>query len=254
MNWKWIAPALAAGMLTLGLIAPSSAHVTSERTRYSDIIGSDARFDIMLLSAIGVTPNGPEFHPDDPMTKQDAAIWAALAARIGQHGETPDAAGLAQEALDAKLIDSLDGDASFADLSNVFFKGQVKADNPDATPTKGEAAQFIAAHLSDAVEGTPLLETWKAVEGPVGPITAIKTETTASGGTAYFITIGDTTAPNHAHIKISNGQTDLATWEGRTIRRSLLREEEGQTYWLYLEADADDPAAAEEKHEGGHGH
>jgi len=237
--------------LALALPGAALAHVANERTRYSDIADSDAKLDIMLVSSLGILPEVPAFEPEAPLTKAELAAWvASLEGLVEGHGhETADVADLAKAAFDAGKVESIEGAADFADVAAAFFAGQVQAPADGRAPTKAEAVQFIVANLKTPINGKTLLESKGFAEGPVGVVTDLKSETTTSGGTAYTMTIGDLTAIAHAHIKVANGQTDLKTWAGRTVQRTLIREIDGKTYWTYLEADAPDAnASAEEAH------
>lgn len=232
------------------LTGGASAHVKNEETQFPDIEASDARYDIVLLVAAGIVPQTPVFEPDQPLTRRDLASWVALAEGLGKGGETPDTDTLAQAALKAGAIESIEGTATFEELSEVFFDGQVTVDGKDGTPAKAEAARFVALHLTAPVNGTTLLTRLKLQEGPTGTVDRVETAKTADGHSIYIFTIGRTTAPAYAHIRVANGPTDLLVWEGRTARRSFLRQIEGEGVLVYLEAEPRDRSAAAADVEG----
>jgi hypothetical protein len=60
---------------------------------------------------------------------------------------------------------------------------------------------------------------------------AIPTKGEAAG------TIGDMSLPMYAHGRVANGPTDLVQWDGRTMRRSFIREQGDLAFWTYLEAE-----------------
>ena len=237
MSWKCVSSLLAALVLVLATATAALAHIKNEETQFPDIEFSDARFDIVLLAGAGVIPETPVFEPDQPLSRLDLAAWVALAEGLAEGGETPNVEALAQAALDASEVTSLEGDATFGELATAFFKGQVQAETAGDTPTKAAAAQFVAAHLSTAVEGTTLLDRRGITLGPTGPVALVESERTADGDNAYFVTIGETRAPVYVHGRVANGPTDLLAWEGRTVRRSFTRQIGDNTFWVYLEAE-----------------
>ncbi len=212
------------------------AHIKNEASQFPDIEFSNARFDIVLLVGAGIIPETPVFEPDAPFSRNDLATWAALAEDLGAGGETPDTDALATAALEQGLIASIDGQATFEDINKVFFRGQLTPDRPAATPTKGEAASYIATHLTSAA-GEALLARRGVRKGPAGHPARVELELNPDGGSTYMITIGDTSLPMYAHGRVANGPTDLVQWDGRTVRRSFIREQGDLDFWTYLEAE-----------------
>lgn len=233
--------AVVAGALSLGAMA----HVKNEATQFPDIEFSDARFDIVVLVGAGVIPETPVFEPDSTLTMPDLAAWAALADGLGEGGETPDVEALADAAREQGLVDSLEGEATYADLNRLLFDGRLTPENPGASPTKAEAASFIAAQL-DEPAGIALLEQLGLRQGPVGDVSKVEHKETETGASAYFITVADTTLPFYAHGRVANGPTDLLQWEGRSVRRSFIRERGGHELWAYLEAEPSEDRGAGE--------
>lgn len=234
--WKFARQAFVLAVLVLAAANGAFAHVKNEETQFPDIEFSDARFDVVLLAAAGIIPETPVFEPDRRLTRRDVASWVALAQGLGKGGETPDTDALAQAALTAGVVNSLDGDATFGDLVAAFFPGQAAPARARETPTKAAAAQFLASRLTSATESRTLLDRLRIAEGPTGAVTAVASEG-AGHGAVYVVTIGETKAPAYAHIRVANGPADLLVWEGRMVRRSLSREIDGQVRLIYLEAE-----------------
>lgn len=248
-QWKFARQAFVLAMLTLAAASGALAHVKNEETQFPDIEFSDARFDVVLLAAAGIIPETPVFEPDRRLTRRDVASWVALAQGLGKGGETPDTDALAQAALTAGAVKSLDGEATLGELAAAFFPGQAAPEREGETPTKAAAARFIASRLTTATGSSTLLDRLRIAEGPTGAVAAVASEG-AGHGAVYVVTIGETKAPAYAHIRVANGPADLLVWEGRMIRRSLSREIDGQMRLIYLEAEpqsaAQNTAAPEE--------
>ena len=217
-------------------IGSAFAHIKNEATQFPDIEFSEARFDIVVLVGAGIIPETPVFEPDEPLSRFDLATWAALADDLGEGGETPDVDALAAIALEHGLVESLDGDAVYQEINDLFFQGRLSVEEPGAVPTKGEAARFIASQLT-TVAAEALLARRATQIGPTGEVARAETQANADGGNTYFITIGDTTLPMYAHGRVANGPIDLAQWEGRVVRRSFVRRLGDFTVWTYLEAE-----------------
>ena len=240
---------------TLIAAGQAGAHIKNEGSQFPDIEFSDARFDIVLLVGAGVIPETPVFEPDQPLTRSDLAAWAALAKGLGEGGETPDTRKLANAALEQGLLESLQGEASYADINNVLFEGQLSPEQPQAVPDRGEAASFIAANLSASLNGGTLLERLGMQPGPTGAVSEVESRTDPDHGSAYYLTVGGETHQMYAHGRVANGPTDLLQWEGRTVRQSFLRGADGHgdhdhggaagALWTYLEAEPIQSAAAE---------
>jgi len=237
-------PCLCRCLLALALIvailvyaSSASAHIKNEETQFPDIDFSKSRFDIVLLAAAGIIPETPVFEPDRPLQRKDLATWLALGKGNAEGGENPDIDVLAKGAVKAGLIDSLEGTATFGDIDKLFFKGATTSNQPAATPTKAEAASYLARNLGVSIDGASVLQRRGLSEGPTGAITHLKSNTTEDGDTVYVVTIGETAHPLYAHGRVAHGPTDLLAWESRTINRSLVRAIDGREMWTYLEAN-----------------
>jgi hypothetical protein len=225
-----------AAIMASFIVGNAAAHIKNEASQFPDIEFSDARFDIVLLVGAGIIPETPVFEPDTLLSRNDLASWAALAESLGVGGETPDTEKLAAAALERGLIESLDGQATYADINKAFFRGQLTPDEPAAVPSKGEAASFIAMHLNTPA-GEALLARRGVRMGPAGYTAQVELQQNPDGHNTYMITIGDTSLPMYAHGRVANGPTDLIQWDGRTVRRSFIREQGDLAFWTYLEAE-----------------
>jgi hypothetical protein len=208
------------------------AHIKNEASQFPDIEFSDARFDIVMLVGAGIIPQTPVFEPDKPLSMAELATWAALARGIGPGGETPNTTQLAQAVLDAGLLTSLAGDARYADINTLLFDDQLTIENPDAVPSKAEAARFIAGFIGTDV-GDTLLTARNLTLGETGEVTAVGTP---EGGRGYVITIGDVMLQMDGHGRVANGPTDLFQWEGRYVTRSFVHGDGENARWTYIEA------------------
>jgi hypothetical protein len=187
-----------------------------------------------VLVGAGIIPETPVFEPDKALSRKELATWAALAANLGVGGETPDTEALAKAALDQGVVDSLDGDATYDDLNRIFFAGRLTVEDAGRTPSKAEAASFIAAELhGDA--GQDLLGKRGLRTGGTGEVTLVESRS-GHHGSAYFITIGGTTLEMYSHGRVANGPTDLLQWQGLNVSRSFVRGDGDSTMWAYLEA------------------
>lgn len=230
---------LAAGCLAAG---NALAHIKNEASQFPDIEFSDARFDIVVLVGAGIIPETPVFEPDRPLSRHDLAAWAALARGLGSGGETPDVDALADAALEQGVIESLEGAATYADLNALFLDGQVSVEEPNRTPTRGEAASFIADRLQTEA-GRRLLQSLGLQSGATGVVTAVRSES-GDHGVSYVVTVGDTLLPMFRHGRVANGPVDLLQWEDREIRRSFVRATGDEDMWIYLEAEPRQTTAA----------
>jgi len=213
------------------------AHIKNESSQFPDIEFSDSKFEIVLLVGAGIIPETPVFEPDLELSKTDLAAWAALASGLAEGGETPDMKKLSEAALSAGLLENLQGNASYEDINLVLFDGILTPENPDAFPSKAEAASFIASNLSVDINGETLLDKREMRVGPTGEVTQVESRLNPNGGSSYYITIANETFPLYTHGRVANGPTDLIQWNGRNVRRSFLKELGDFTLWVYLEAE-----------------
>ena len=180
------------------------------------------------------SPTRP-FEPDKALSNEELASWVALAQGLGRGGENPDTAALAAAALERGIVNSLAGDASVADLNRLFFDGNLGIEAGERTPTKAEAASFIATALGSEV-GKALLERRTLAAGVSGDVTEVALEQ-GHHGNVYVLTIGGIKLQMDEHGRVANGPTDLLQWEGRSVRRSFIRGSGDHAQWMYLEAE-----------------
>lgn len=247
------------------------AHIKNEASQFPDIEFSDARFDIVMLVGAGVIPETAVFEPEALLSRFDLASWAGLAAGSAAGGENADTRQLAAVALKEGLVKSVEGDATYKEVSDVFFGGQFTDNQMQGTPTKAQAARFIASHLTTTPVGIALLRKRGLSLGPTGKISRIEIrghdeEKAAAGSkhsqdakghmhergpagsgeyedSANYITIGEQSLPMHAHARVANGPTDLLQWEGRMVRLSFVGSQAGVPVITYLEAEPQAAAA-----------
>lgn len=224
------------------------AHILNETSQFPDIKTSEARFDIVLLVGAGVVPETPQFEPDKKLARTDLAAWAAQTAGLLKSADKPDIKALASAALEQGLVSSLEGDATYADLNNVFMQGKGATAEADAVPTRAQAASYLVAGLLTPVAGS-LLEKTAIVPGPTGVVTTVESKTNPDGGSSQFLAIGDTSLPVYTHAKVGNGSSSLAKWKGLTVRRSFIRKLGDISVWLYLEAETVAGQTAEPAHD-----
>lgn len=224
-------------LVVAGLLACANVlgHIKNEATQFPDIEFSAARFDIVVLVGAGIIPETPVFEPDKALSNEELASWVALAQGLGRGGENPDTAALAAAALERGIVNSLAGDASVADLNRLFFDGNLGIEAGERTPTKAEAASFIATALGSEV-GKALLERRNLAAGVSGDVTEVALEQ-GHHGNVYVLTIGGTKLQMDEHGRVANGPTDLLQWEGRSVRRSFIRGSGDHAQWMYLEAE-----------------
>lgn len=234
-------------LAALLMVQPASAHILNEKSQFPDIEATDARFDIIMLVGAGIIPQTPVFEPERPLSRHDLASWAALANGLLEGGEKPDVDRLAEEALSAGLVDSLDGEATYEDIDQAIFSGRL-GEQSDEVPTRAEAAAFIAEHFMEPIDGESLMERLGLKEGPKGIIEAVDTEEDDHGhGAAYVFTIdGEKWMVDH-HGRVGNGPTDLLQWEGMTVSRSLVGEHHGDEALVYVEAGTPEEEPGEDE-------
>ena len=97
------------------------AHIKNEASQFPDIEFSDSRFDIVVLVGAGIIPETPVFEPDKLISKRELAVWAALAAKLGSGGETPDIASLAVPICRAAAANWFETSANGEDASRNSF-------------------------------------------------------------------------------------------------------------------------------------
>ena len=236
---NFISRFLSCSLLMSLLLVPGIiwSHTSNEATLFPDIKSSASRYDVMLLVAIGIVPVTKSFEPDKHLSRTDLAAWGALADGLVDAGEEPDIKALADAALKKGLLNSLDGDATYMDINNVLFKGELIPASAETIPTRGEATIFIAANLTTGTANKTLLHRRGMQIGPIGEVSDVATRMNPDGGTSYIITMDSEIYPFYTHGKLANGPIDLTQWQGRIIRRSIIRNLGQSKLWVFLEAE-----------------
>jgi len=242
-------------MLVIFPFVSVNAHILTENSQFPDIKTSEARFDIVVLVAAGIVPETPEFGPDKNLSRADLAAWSAHAASLlDKTADKPDVNALARAALEQGMVKSLEGDATYADINALFFNGQGSPAQPDAVPTRAQAASYLAKGLAAPMPGS-LLEKGGLQPGPTGEVTKVESRTNPDGGSSSYLTIGDTTLPVYTHAKVGNGPSNITRWKGLTARRSFIRKLGDISVWAYLEAETVSGKVEEPAHDhGSHQH
>lgn len=208
--------------------ASASAHITNEKTTFPDIASDPHAPDIVALVALRIIPETfSYFRPDQPLTRQQLAAWAALARRIDQGGEAPDVRKLIKDG--SRLLRSTQGNATAADIDQAIFDGSLKLSEPERTFSRSDAAAFIFEHLTPSY-----LAKLGVTPGPTGRVTAIKTKNFSNGHIEYTFTIGDATHLVYAHCNVV-GPTDLGTWKGAQVVRSYVMKFGKYTLLIFLQ-------------------
>lgn len=222
-------------LITFLVVSAGLAHTDNETSLFPDISDHEARYDILMLAAMGIIPESNQFQPDVVLPRRDLAIWGMLAARQGVMTET-DTEQLAEIALRQNIIDSLEGSASYDDINNVLFLGSLAPDRGDANPTRAEAVSYIVANLEREIQGGSLLTKLGMQKGPTGKVDKVESKMNPDGSSTFYVTIAGISNPFYIHGKVANGPVDLVQWQDREVVRSVIRKFPGFALWVYLEA------------------
>lgn len=200
------------------------AHVMNKNNVFSDLSLTEAADEVVLLSALGVVSyldDSFEFKPTEKLTAQDLGAW--VAGYNGLEGSTSNE--LAEAALDAELIQTIDGDATYQLVNEVYFNGKLTLEQPDAGLTREEFALFVASHVSTDMGGHTLLDMSGYTAGPTGVIEHVERvqKKTASGSAAYvyLVTIAGTVYELGMHPRVLAESADPAVWVGQQVAESF---------------------------------
>lgn len=222
--------------ISLLLMIPTfaSAHVMNEKNAYGDIAYSEASEDILLLSGMGIIfyEHGDAlFRPTEGLQRSDLAAWAGRFFHLGSGEASVDE--LKQLALQANLVSSLTGNATYEDVNQAFFNGKVKVENPKEELKREQFAIFIVDHLMTEIEeGKTLYDVAGYVQGPKGIIEHVKLveETTDTGKIkeSYVLVIDEEEYLLAAHPRVMRAAVDPVVWEGQQLEQSWLNDEDGE--------------------------
>lgn len=200
------------------------AHVMNENNVFSDLSLTEAADEVVLLSSLGVVSyldDSFEFKPTEKLTAKDLGAWVA-----GYNGlEGSASSELAQAAVDAELIATIEGDATYQLVNEVYYNGKLTVENPEATMTREEFATFVASHVHSDMGGHTLLDMSGYEAGPTGVVEHVERvqKKTASGNTAYvyLVTIGGTVYELGMHPRALTDSADPAIWVGQHVSESF---------------------------------
>lgn len=212
-------------LFTFLLVTTSAfAHVMNKNNVFSDLSHTEAADEVVLLSALGIVSyldDSLEFKPTETLSAKDLGAW--VAGYNGLEGET--SSELAQAAVDAELISTTEGDATYQLVNEVYFHGKLAVDNPEATVTREEFALFVARHVQSDMGGHTLLDMSGYTSGPTGVIEHVERvqKKTASGSSAYvyMMTIAGTVYEVGMHPRAIADSADPAVWVGQQVAESF---------------------------------
>jgi hypothetical protein len=207
--------------------ASVGAHVTNEKTLYDDIQYSKAIEQIVYLNGLNVIPfesGAALYKPTERLSKKDLAFWAASFAGIGAANAKRE--DLEQEAVKKGIVGNLEGNATYADVNQAYFKGKAPVQHPDQTLTREDFALFMGQFFNQKVDGKTLYERAHSEHGPTGVIEKVtSTPLRKEGGqieNQFMFTIKGKDYQVAEHPKVMYGPTDLSGWNGKKIADSRL--------------------------------
>ncbi|WP_159882420.1 hypothetical protein [Paenibacillus puerhi] len=214
-------------LLLVMLVIPTGlAHVENEKTLYDDIETSKALEDIVYLRGMGLIAaeaGAKLYRPLAPLRKADLAYWAGMYHGFGAEGKSPEQ--VREEAMRRGLVDALEGDATYADVSRAYAEGKASAPDPDAKLTREAFASYMRRLVQDPAEGKALAERIGYKAGPSGVIEQVIEGKEGEGSSAYStykIVVGGQEYVLSQHPKALFGPTDLKQWQGKTLEETWL--------------------------------
>jgi len=221
-------------ILMIGLLGVITvhAHVQNENNLYGDIEYSEAKQEIVLLHgirAIAREGGAAVYRPLDLLKREDLAYWAGNFRGLAG---TPDQ--IRQAALEQGLVESLEGYATYADVSRAYFDGAapVPEDLADATLSREQFALYMGRFFSEAVNGQTLFDMAGYDTGPTGFVEEVEKESVTEGGNTYDvfrIKVEGQWYQVSNHPKILNGPVDLTQWIDKWIEASWYAAEPSGT-------------------------
>jgi hypothetical protein len=208
-------------LFTLLFSSSVFAHVANEKTLYDDIEFSQAKEEIVYLRGLDVIAyeHGTKlFKPQDKLKKADVAFWAASFKGLGGHdAKTED---LQKAAVENGLIDSLEGNATYADLNMAYFDGKAPVEKPESELTREDFALFMGQFLKEKVDGKTLFDMAGVEPGPTGVIEKVTVKEEGEGEKKtkiYWFTFEGKDYKVSPHPKMLYGPVDLTQWEGKKV-------------------------------------
>ncbi|MER2129156.1 hypothetical protein NSQ62_12110 [Solibacillus sp. FSL H8-0523] len=207
------------------LSTTASAHVMNKNNTFADLALSEHANDVVLLASLGIVSylnDDMTFEPAEPLTAQDLAAWAAK--YNGLEGKTVEE--LAQAALAHNLISTIDGNATYALVNEVYFHNQLQVEQPTAILTRDEFAAFVAENVHTNIGGHSLLQMSGFTEGPTGTVEAVehvkKQTETGDKYYIYVITVDGKEYELGMHPRAISESADPSVWVGQTIAESYI--------------------------------
>lgn len=203
-------------VLLLCFIATNaSAHIMNRDNVYADLSLTEAADEIVLLAALHVIqPKAQQFEPTAMLTMAQLAKWVA-----GYYGLADE-----QAAVEAGFIHTLEGNATYEAVNAAYFNNALPLQQTGAL-TREAFAQFVAAHVNNAMNGQTMIEAASFTAGPTGVIEAFQQidgkNVLMINGTAY--TLGD-------HPSVIAHTIEPTAWVGQTISESYIGPNREQDY------------------------
>lgn len=200
--------------------------MANEKTLYDDIEFSQAKEEIVYLRGLDVIAyeHGAKlFKPQDKLKKAEVAFWAASLKGLGGHDAK--AEDLQKSAVENGLIDSLEGNATYADVNKAYFAGKAPVEKPENELTREEFALFMGQFLKEKVDEKTLFEMAGAEPGPTGVIEKVTVKEEGEGEQKkkiYWFTFEGKDYKVSPHPKMLYGPVDLTQWKGKKVGDSWL--------------------------------
>lgn len=221
---KWLSIVALAVIAMLMLRPPAaSAHIVYAGNAFADIGLSEYREEIVYASRLGLIASeegGDVFRPADPLLRADLAQWAAAFYGLAA-ADDPEGAGKA--ALDAGLVASLEGQATYGDIDRAVFRGGLTLEDgaypADRAVTREQYAAFVVKFAATQVEGKRLEEHAGLAAGPAG---VVQVRTNADAAYGYEFLIDGKVWTLGGHPRIVHAPGDPALWDGRELAASWI--------------------------------
>ncbi|WP_312109018.1 hypothetical protein [Brevibacillus reuszeri] len=223
-------------LMTLVLLFPTvvSAHIVNEQNLYDDLEYSKAKTEIVYLSGLGIIPydhhGSTLFAPQDKLTRGDLAVWVGTFMGAADKEASHD--DIMAAAVKKGLVSAVDGNATYADVNQAYFKGKVALSNANQELTKEEFALFMAEHLSDSIDGKTIYDQGGFIPGPNGKVEKVTVQEEKDGAgnsvKVYALTLAGNNYVLSAHPRILQASVDPAEWEGKNIQESWLISVDGK--------------------------
>ncbi|MGG5254164.1 hypothetical protein ACQYAD_11775 [Neobacillus sp. SM06] len=238
-------------MIVFGWGGFASAHVSNEKQIYKDVADSQAKEEITKLRAIGVIGfvEGEEnFEPKSELNKKTLGFWLAKAGNLKGHTEKPTPDEYAEESVENKYIDNLEGKATYGDVVTGILKviGVKDVEKPaeqaeelgilegkwhDLVDANGIATKENTALLFDMAldkkgpSGKSINDILGIKPGPVGIVNDVKEEKVTVDGQekeTFKLTIDGKEFPFYGEGKIALYDNLLAA-KGKQAAESYLK-------------------------------